>query len=293
MRQFTLLVLFSLSFQPLDAQFIAALNTENVEDIVNKIDVRYSVNYGPHVTRNDILLYLQDLVDVKPTSSVECQPGGDIKCTSCPIGPEEIMILRWNQLFFEADSSFGSYFDLDNGWIDAYLTTMPGLMFTHISDFKFKIFAFNGRCADIQSDYLIIIIDKDIDFNSLTSAVESLSMDTIRYYGTMYLEIDDLEVELAEETTELSTVADITMSVSPNPTHQDVNVQYQLGNDSALQLDILEPMTGKTVQSLLQLAHQAPGQYEYHITLSDLPKGMYLLRLRTETQTIIRKIIKM
>jgi len=75
--------------------------------------------------------------------------------------------------------------------------------------------------------------------------------------------------------------ADFTqMSVYPNPAKDQATLTYALGKTRNLVIDLYD-MQGKWIQNLSQ-GQQGEGFHKLNVNTSNLPAGMYLIRLLSE-----------
>lgn len=81
--------------------------------------------------------------------------------------------------------------------------------------------------------------------------------------------------------------AETTMTVSPNPStgHFRIKVAGTDGQDAAV---TIMDITGKT---LVQRAIPASGNGQEQFDLSGYPKGVYLLRMKTDTASVVKKLV--
>jgi hypothetical protein len=70
------------------------------------------------------------------------------------------------------------------------------------------------------------------------------------------------------------------LTVSPNPFHDALKVDYLVAQSGAVQL-VLTDLTGKTMQHI-NFNHLASGNYTAYLSTNTLPAGMYLLTVQSE-----------
>jgi len=83
----------------------------------------------------------------------------------------------------------------------------------------------------------------------------------------------------------------------PNPFNPNTRIQFTLGREKLVSLNIFD-IQGRLVKSLLSSSYYPPG---YHNIIWDgknnmgtqVPSGMYLYKLISENNTIIRKMVLM
>jgi hypothetical protein len=81
------------------------------------------------------------------------------------------------------------------------------------------------------------------------------------------------------------------LNFSPNPFNDMLNVNYTVTNASAISLTLCDLM-GRDINQLVEKATQSPGNYQLTLNLQSLKSGIYLLVMKTQEKTIIRKVVK-
>lgn len=76
----------------------------------------------------------------------------------------------------------------------------------------------------------------------------------------------------------------------PNPLHGALNLRFSLPTDAAVQIALYD-LTGKKVSSLYN-QNTAAGSHALQFETSSLPSGMYLLRLESQGQSQVIKLVK-
>ena len=77
----------------------------------------------------------------------------------------------------------------------------------------------------------------------------------------------------------------------PNPSQRAVTLQYVVAEQSRVQLMLFD-VAGKKIADLVDHMHQ-PGNYEIEYTPENLPAGMYVVQMNTDTQTFSRPFVLM
>jgi hypothetical protein len=81
------------------------------------------------------------------------------------------------------------------------------------------------------------------------------------------------------------------LNISPNPFTGVLNLKYTLTNSSPLSLTLCD-LTGRVINHITENSLQSPGNYQTTINLESLQSGIYLVVMKTSTNTIIRKVVK-
>ena len=77
----------------------------------------------------------------------------------------------------------------------------------------------------------------------------------------------------------------------PNPFGDNITVQYYLTEKSNISIELFD-VAGKLVQILGKNAVYTEGGYRTTFQVSDMAKGVYLLKLKTDKQAVYRKVVK-
>ena len=75
----------------------------------------------------------------------------------------------------------------------------------------------------------------------------------------------------------------------PNPTSDQLNLDYVLDIDSQVNINVYDMLGRKVIEKSLQ---QEEGSQKISLNASNLQNGTYILQINTENQQIIRKFIK-
>ncbi len=83
------------------------------------------------------------------------------------------------------------------------------------------------------------------------------------------------------------------MSVSPNPFHEQLNIQYSIEEDGVVYLELFDMLGEKVAESVHQ--HLSTGTYTYSISKAEcnLVPGVYFLKANIGTQQLIQKVINL
>ncbi|HMQ46133.1 MAG TPA: T9SS type A sorting domain-containing protein [Saprospiraceae bacterium] len=111
-------------------------------------------------------------------------------------------------------------------------------------------------------------------------------MDPVETNFINFMEIDKaLLVDVS--TKEVVSNAHFKLQTLPNPTSGAVQISFDLAEQAAYQVGIFDLM-GKSV---LKTSSNGIGLQQLELDLSDLPKGIYMLRLQTQGQTTAMKMV--
>jgi hypothetical protein len=77
--------------------------------------------------------------------------------------------------------------------------------------------------------------------------------------------------------------------VYPNPTSNQVNINYSLKDNSAVSIELVD-MVGRSVKALLPLTNQTADKYKNTFQLTDLNSGMYFIKLKINNKESIIKL---
>jgi len=83
---------------------------------------------------------------------------------------------------------------------------------------------------------------------------------------------------------------DLTLKVFPNPTNGLTNIQYDLPEAGEVMLHIYD-IQGRVIQTLLQTNEQQAGMHQVEWNASDVPSGMYLVRIQTADDFKMQKLM--
>jgi hypothetical protein len=81
------------------------------------------------------------------------------------------------------------------------------------------------------------------------------------------------------------------LEISPNPFTVLLNLKYTLTTSTPLSLSLCD-LTGRIINRIAETSMQTAGKYQTSINLQSLQNGIYLIVMKTGSQTIIRKVVK-
>ena len=81
------------------------------------------------------------------------------------------------------------------------------------------------------------------------------------------------------------------LDISPNPFTGILNLKYSLTNSTPLSLTLCD-LTGRILKHITENSSQSPGNYQITFNAESLQKGVYLIVMKTSTNTLIRKVVK-
>jgi hypothetical protein len=80
------------------------------------------------------------------------------------------------------------------------------------------------------------------------------------------------------------------LSLYPNPSSDIINLTYELMNSSQVVVNIVT-IEGKVAKQI-NIGNQALGKHRSNINVQDLPKGLYIVQVKTATDSKVAKFIK-
>jgi hypothetical protein len=83
----------------------------------------------------------------------------------------------------------------------------------------------------------------------------------------------------------------LSISVYPNPAGEMVDCRWSVFNFQGMSLKIVD-LFGREVINIMD-GVKSPGEYTIRIDVSDLPAGIYLIRLQAGSESVTRKIVKL
>ncbi len=90
-----------------------------------------------------------------------------------------------------------------------------------------------------------------------------------------------------EETPELK----IQASIYPNPVSHSANVEFTLATEDAISISLFD-MYGKKIKSYLENEKMPPGKNHHFIAFPEIPQGIYLLEIASESSRTSLKVVK-
>lgn len=91
------------------------------------------------------------------------------------------------------------------------------------------------------------------------------------------------EDDLSNDNSELS------VNIYPNPFYNSVTIEYELNQPEEVEIYIFD-QKGNLIERIVQ--NNQPGKQQYLWNVSSVPKGMYIVYIKTEQETAKRQIIK-
>jgi len=110
-------------------------------------------------------------------------------------------------------------------------------------------------------------------------------------FGNMVIDSQDVEIDNLETDLEELTNPKLSLSCFPNPVKDVINLQFQLKVSGSVSIDLLDA-SGNLIKTLLH-EHVISGNYERIINVSNIPNGIYFIRLKANGITQTKKIIKL
>ena len=84
-------------------------------------------------------------------------------------------------------------------------------------------------------------------------------------------------------------IAQLSLSVFPNPVRKDISIQYTIPQPIKVNLSIYD-VAGRLVNTLIN-SIQNPGSYQQTFNTQNLSQGVYFVRLHTSDKSIVKKVI--
>ena len=79
-------------------------------------------------------------------------------------------------------------------------------------------------------------------------------------------------------------------SIYPNPASNELTLNYRFAKKQQLLIKLYS-MSGKVIKTF-DLGLQNPGNHSKKLNINELPPGIYILRLQTDSQVVTRKVVK-
>ena len=105
--------------------------------------------------------------------------------------------------------------------------------------------------------------------------------------GCSYTYCDSVSVPGFTSTNEIEQLTDI--SLFPNPVRDLLNIEFSMEESMDIEITVMSS-TGQIVRQ--EVNNYYSGKQQIRISTSDLPSGLYLLRLKTDDNTITKRFIK-
>jgi len=146
----------------------------------------------------------------------------------------------------------------------------------------------NDKSEDVQAIYsfpkefeyeLVSIKEWDFAKTNLESLVFS---DAVELSGTpIFVEKSDEEIVIPKY---------LEMTVSPNPMIDSTTIEYYIQRETNASI-LLISSKGQVVYEILN-QRLTPGKYQKSISTLNLQKGVYFVKLQTDTQLLTKKIVR-
>ena len=189
-------------------------------------------------------------------------------------GLESQLNLRWNESSPLCQEYFNGYLDLRT--LERWDTTLtePGATFNLPGTSQWKLFILNARCSETQqSSYYIIIVDRDLNLNTLGNSDHGSSIG------------DGFRLKKNENESNLL--------VYPNPLiGTSGQTAFYLFKDQNISLYIINGSTGKLVKSIFSDFPFREGEHTQLIATEELVPGVYFIVLQTDSKRLVKKMIK-
>jgi len=260
------------------SNFLAeSVNQGNIDMVLQDIRAYYASTFIPGEVANiddamDSISYLMTRLLEYPVSST-CTPGTISGMRPIPSGNETILNVTWKN--GNSQTYFGAAIDLVNLDRRLDIKNQPEVRVSVSNYIDKKFFAFNGICANGQSSYYIIIIEKDLDFKSLTGGKQGgEGINPTASNRTALLTHDNL-------------------SVFPNPmiSNTSATLEFSIPKLQKASIRLIEASSGKLASVLIADRLFSPGNYRESVSLSGLPAGIYFLVLKTKEDQVMQKFV--
>jgi hypothetical protein len=141
--------------------------------------------------------------------------------------------------------------------------------------------------ATINDEKTIITVSPDGLLNSYTSYTLGIAevqnanaiitpASSVNFETGMHVGVNEISAKL--------------VSLTPNPTNEEVNISYFLSNESKVNISLLD-LNGRLVAELVN-GNMTSGQHELRWNADNIPSGVYMIRLKTnDTNSTSRLVI--
>lgn len=268
----------------------AVVDETNLEDVTNEIHRLFEIYYESGVTRERIENYLRNYIMANPIDSA-CAPPTKLTCTSCITTTNfmtgETLLLRWIEEEEDIEGEgegesiadalyFGSYLDIKTDSVVQDTNLVGGVILPEVNYDFHKLLAFSRFCSDTQLPYVIIIIDKDI---TLAEVLEGVNEGSVTFRNEPMI-----------RTSEKSVTGFL---IAPNPTTDQINIEFNLTQEAKISLQIFEIASGRMVKEVYSEGSRSAGEHRRSVDLSDLSAGLYYAVLQTPQKQYTQKIVRM
>ncbi|HRP02648.1 MAG TPA: T9SS type A sorting domain-containing protein [Candidatus Kapabacteria bacterium] len=132
------------------------------------------------------------------------------------------------------------------------------------------------------------IVNINDDFFDKVNYRGAFSTDITKRWDLPWCEYDPINKEYITSINE-AYVWNLEVNVFPNPTSNSIKISYQIPVDDFVTITLFDN-NGRIVDTFLQNTFQSQGFYEFSINVNKLHNGLYLLKLQTKSNVIIKKI---
>lgn len=255
------------------------LNADNVETVKADIMDFYKETYEGEddIAFNTILDELLNELTLEQVDTEACFPGTlfavnyEHSNNSLPI-PRSLLSIRWNEPGEQSESFYFAYIDMTNLLKWDTLSQNPGFTYQFAGTSQYKLLVTNARCSESQSDYFIIIVDRDLNLASLNAYQQQRS----------------------EEATNLLPAFVPELSITPNPifTHEKLlTLSFELPEKSSISLYLINAQTALLHRRIFENTLLESGNHRQLIDLGALSPGYYYLVLQTGQSRLTKGLV--
>ncbi|MEO0091924.1 MAG: T9SS type A sorting domain-containing protein [candidate division WOR-3 bacterium] len=97
------------------------------------------------------------------------------------------------------------------------------------------------------------------------------------------------DISGVEEKNNANTQKKLELEISPKPTKNSILIEYSVSKQSIVSLDILDTL-GR-IKKNIKKEQIKPGNYQMNIDVSDLPAGVYFVRLKQGKEQVIERLV--
>jgi hypothetical protein len=123
-----------------------------------------------------------------------------------------------------------------------------------------------------------------ITYAGWADSINTHPANTMRIWGKFYPFVGiEEDLELTKQVTKFS------LQIYPNPINKQCNIKYNLPREIKVNISMFD-VTGRLIKEIIN-EKQNVGIYNKTFDMTDLPQGVYFIRLKTEKQSDTKKII--